>query len=155
MSPTLLLVAVLTLPVFAQGSVVHGADSVFAEQDLGIVWGVLKNDAEERTMVVLRVSNPTGRYAYLSVDGVDPFTQRRVAVVEGRPLGASVDLSMPRASFADLPRREIHLYASADDWRAGRPGLTVYYLGVPDTTPEFTTKAALESYLARPRAPGR
>ena len=155
MSPTLLLVAVLTLPVLAQGPVVHGADSVFAEQDLGVVWGVLKNDAEERTMVVLRVSNPTGRYAYLSVDGVDPFTQRRVAVVEGRPLGASVDLSMPRASFADLPRREIHLYASADDWRAGRPGLTVYYLGVPDTTPEFTTEAALESYLARPRAPGR
>lgn len=151
MSPTLLLVAVLTLPVFAQGPVVHGADSVFAEQDLGIVWGVLKNDAEERTMVVLRVSNPTGRYAYLSVDGVDPFTQRRVAVVEGRPLGASVDLSMPRASFADLPRREIHLYASADDWRAGRPGLTVYYLGVPDTT----TEAALETYLARPRSPGR
>src|SRR4030095_8285068 len=88
-SPTLLLVAVLTLPVFAQGPVVHGADSVFAGQALGSVWGVFKNDAEERTMVVLRVSNPTGRYAYLSVDGVDPFTQRRVAVVEGRPLGAS------------------------------------------------------------------
>jgi len=58
---------------------------------------------------------------------------------------------MPRASFADLPRREIHLYASAVDWRAGRRGLTVYYLGVPDTT----TEAALETYLARPRSPGR
>jgi hypothetical protein len=38
---------------------------------------------------------------------------------------------------------------------AGRPGLTVYYLGVPDTTPEVTTEAALETYLARPRSPGR
>ena len=157
MSPALYLLATLTLPVFlaSSGPVVHGADSIFAEQGLGIVWGVLKNDAEERTMVVVRVSNPGGRYAYVSVDGVDPFTRRRVALVEGRPLGASVDLGMPRASFADLPRREIHLYVSAADWRAGRPGLTVYYLGVPDTTPEFTTEAALETYLARPRSPGR
>jgi len=154
-SPTLLLLAALTLPVLAHGPAVHGADSIFAEHGLGIVWGVLKNDAEERTMVVVRVSNPAGRYAYVSVDGVDPFTERRVVVVEGRPLGASADLSMPRASFADLPRREIHLYASAVDWRAGRPGFTVYYLGVPDTTPEFTTEAALETYLARPRSPGR
>jgi hypothetical protein len=155
-SPALFLLAALTLPVLlGSGPVVHGADSIFAEQGLGIVWGVLKNDAEERTMVVVRVSNPAGRYAYVSVDGVDPFTQRRVAVVEGRPLGTSVDLGMPRASFADLPRREIHLYVSAADWRAGRPGLTVYYLGVPDTTPEFTTEAALETYLARPRSPGR
>jgi hypothetical protein len=37
----------------------------------------------------------------------------------------------------------------------GRPGLTVYYLGVPDTTPEVTIEAALETYLARPRSPGR
>ena len=155
MSPPLLLLAVLTLPLFAQGPAVHGADSVFAGPDLGIVWAVLTNEAEERTMVVIRVSNPAGRYAYVTVDGVDPFTQRRVTLVEGRPLEASADIKTPRASFADLPRREIHLYASGDDWRTGRPRLTVYYLGVPDTTPEFTTEAALETYLARPRSPGR
>jgi hypothetical protein len=27
--------------------------------------------------------------------------------------------------------------------------LTVYYLGVPDTTPEFSSRAALDAYLAR------
>ena len=155
MSAMALLLTVLTLPLLAQGLVVHGADSVFSEPHLGIVWGVLKNQAEERTMVVIRVSNPAGRYAHVTVDGVDPFTQRRVALVESMPLGASADIRMPRASFADLPRREIHLYATGVDWRTGRPGLTVYYLGVPDTTPEFTTEAALEAYLARPRSPGR
>ena len=155
MRPVALVLAVLTLPLLAQGPVVHGADSVFTDPELGIVWGVLKNEAEERTMVVIRVSNPAGRYAYMTVEGVDPFTQRRVSLVDGLPLGASIDIRTPRASFADLPRREIHLYASAADWRTGRSGLTVYYLGVPDTTPEFTTEAALESYLARPRSPGR
>lgn len=155
MSSAALLLAALAVPLLAQGPVVHGADSVFAAGDVGIVWSVLKNEAEERTLVVIRVSNPSGRYAYLSVEGVDPFTQRRAALVEGMPIGARADIVTPRASFADLPRREIHLYASAVDWRAGRPGLTVYYLGVPDTTPEFTTEAALEAYLARPRSPAR
>ena len=41
------------------------------------------------------------------------------------------------------------------DWRTGRFALTVYYLGVPDTTPEFTTEAALEQYLAVPPSPQR
>ena len=151
-----LLLAVLTLPLFAQGpAVLHGADSVFAGPDLGIVWGVLKGEAEDRTMVVIRVSNPAGRYAHVSVDGIDPFTQRRVALVEGMTLGARADIRAPRASFADLPRREIHVYESGVDWRTDRPSLTVYYLGVPDTTPEFTTEAALETYLARPQSPGR
>jgi len=34
------------------------------------------------------------------------------------------------------------------------PVLTVYYLGVLDTTPEFASEAALEAYLARPRTSG-
>ena len=54
----------------------------------------------------------------------------------------------PRRSFADYPRREIHLYATREDWGAGTLGLTVYYLGVPDTTPEFTSEASMRSYLA-------
>ena len=69
-------------------------------------------------------------------------------VVEGMPLGARADVTGPRSGFADLPRREIHLYASEADWRARKPTLTVYYLGVPDTSPEFTSRAALDAYLA-------
>jgi hypothetical protein len=37
---------------------------------------------------------------------------------------------------------------SIEDWRAGRPTLTVYYLGVPDTTPEFASEPSPTSYLA-------
>jgi hypothetical protein len=66
------------------------------------------------------------------------------------PLGRA-----PTSRPADLPRREIHLDAGEGDWRARRPSLTVYYLGVPDTTPEFTSEAAREASLAGPRLPGR
>jgi len=149
------LLAMLWLPLVAQVPIVHGADSAFSGQGIEIVWGVLKSEAEERTMVVIRVTNPEGRFAYLRIDGVDPFTQRRTTLTDSLPIGARADIRTPRSSFADWPRREIHLYATEADWRAGQSSLTVYYLGVPDTTPEFTSEAALDSYLSRPRSPGR
>ena len=150
-----LLVLPLLAPVWAQAESVHGADSVFAAPGIGIVWGVLRAPTEEETVVVTRISNPMARYAYLRVEGVNPFTGRRTAVVEGAPLGAGADVKSPRAGFADFPRREIHLYASEADWRARKPALTVYYLGVPDTTPEFTSQAALDAYLAGAQPPAR
>jgi hypothetical protein len=36
-----------------------------------------------------------------------------------------------------------------------RPALTVYYLGVPDTTPEFSSEAAPDAYLAGTQPRGR
>ena len=150
-----LMVLPLLAPVWAQAETVHGADSVFAAPGIGIAWGVLRAATEEETVVVTRVSNPMARYAYLRVEGVNPFTGRRTAVVEGVPLGARTDVKSPRAGFADFPRREIHLYATEAEWRARKPSLTVYYLGVPDTTPEFTSEAALDAYLAGTQPRGR
>jgi hypothetical protein len=149
-----LLALPMLAPLVAHAETVHGADSVFAASGIAIVWGVLRAPTEEETVVVTRISNPVARYAYLRVEGVDPFTGRRIAVVEGAPLGTRADVKSPRAGFADFPRREIHLYASEAEWRLRKPALTVYYLGVPDTTPEFTSEAALDAYLAgtQPRA---
>jgi hypothetical protein len=149
-----LLALPMLAPLVAHAETVHGADSVFAASGIAIVWGVLRAPTEEETVVVTRISNPVARYAYLRVEGVDPFTGRRIAIVEGAPLGTRADVKSPRAGFADFPRREIHLYASEAEWRLRKPALTVYYLGVPDTTPEFTSEAALDAYLAgtQPRA---
>jgi hypothetical protein len=154
-----ILIALLALPllapVWAQAETVHGADSVFVSPRVGIAWGVLRALTEEETVVVTRVTNSMARYAYIRVEGVNPFTGRRTAVVEGAPLGEWADVKSPRAGFADFPRREIHLYATEAEWRARKPSLTVYYLGVPDTTPEFTSQAALDAYLAGAQLPAR
>jgi hypothetical protein len=144
-----ILLALLALPILAQSGTIHGADSVFAAPGVSIVWGVLRGPTEPETLVVMRINNPAARYGYLRVEGVDPFTGRREAVGAGMPLGARADVTSPRSTFADLPRRDIHLYASEADWHARKPALTVYYLGVPDTTPEFGSRADLDAYLAR------
>jgi hypothetical protein len=141
------------LPAAAQETEVHGEDSVFAGHGVTIAWGVLRAAAEAETQVVVRVVAPGGAYTHLDVEAVDPFTHARRSMVDAPvKLDGPVEVHMPRVGFADFPRREIRL------WRAGRPALTVYYLGVPDTTPEFASEAGLRAYLddavakARPAA---
>ena len=143
-----LALALLAWPALAAAQEIHGQDSVFAAPGVAIAWGVLRGAVEAETQVVVRIVRRGEAYRFVSVEAVDPFTRERRPVLDGRPLGDHVEVRSPRAGFADFPRREIHLYLTADDWRARRPALTVYYLGVPDTTPEFTTEAALAAYLA-------
>ena len=56
---------------------------------------------------------------------------------------------MPRASFADHPSTEFHFFARGEDATANKPKLTVFYLGVPDTTPEFARAGEAEAYFDR------
>lgn len=144
-----LLLLACPAPAPGQGQEVHGETAAFAGHGIAIAWGVLKGAVEEQTQVILRIVPAGGPYAYVSVEAVDPFSGNRQTVLDGRPLGAQLDVGSPRASFAEFPRREIHLYRTAGDWQARRPSVTVYYLGVPDTTPEFTAEAALFTFLAQ------
>jgi hypothetical protein len=116
---------------------------------VAIAWGVLKTAVEEESQVVIRIAPLGESFASIRVEAVDPFTGRRQVVLEGRPLGKGLDVRSLRATFGDFPRREVHLYRTADDWQARRPTVTVYYLGVPDTTPEFSSEPALVAYLSQ------
>ena len=139
---------VLTTAVAAQEREVHGADSVFVSATVSVAWAVLKAPVEQNSVVLMRIVNTTRRYAFVGVEGVDPFTRRRAVIAEGRPLGGELGVRSARGSFEDYPRREIHLYTTEENWLARTSALTVYYLGVPDTTPEFTTESAALTYLA-------
>jgi hypothetical protein len=146
------------MPAGAQGRELHGESAVFSESGVAIVWGVLRAPVEAETQVVTRIALGDATYAYVRVDAVDPFTRARRPVAPGGPMSGTIDVRSPRATFGDFPRREVRLYRTAGDWRADAPVLTIYYLGVPDTTPEFVSEAALLSYLAttvaKARAPG-
>lgn len=127
--------------------VVHGAHSLFVAPTVKIAWTIRKGAREEDTLVVLRIVNRTGSYQQVRLDGVDPFSKARRVLVALRPLADKIDLTLPRSSFADFPSCEIHLFAK--DAAVAAPSLTVYYLGVPDTTPEFKTAQDAEAYLAK------
>ena len=133
----------------AAQTVVHGADSLFVSPTLKLAWGVLKGKAEADTRVVIRVLNVAGEYRFLRVDGVDPFTKARIVFVETLALDKAADVSIGRAKFADHPSTELHLFRDEASLRTNSAAMVVYYLGVPDTAPEFTAPEAMGAYLGR------
>ncbi len=145
----LALCMLLAMGVRAQDAAksVHGADGVFVSPEVAIVWAVLKSPAGDKASVWFRVVNSAQKFAYVAVDGVDPFTKSRKRVEKGVPISADARTQSDRDTFSDLPSREIHLYRTESDWRADKPALTVYYLGVPDTTPEFSSIDAMDNYF--------
>ena len=128
----------------------HGAHEIFVSPDAAIVWAVLKATSatnSDKAAVWLRIVNTTKKFSHVSIDGVDPFSKKRERVQSGIPLRTEARVESDRDSFSDLPSREVHFYRSDADMRAEKPALTVYYLGVPDQTPEFSTRSALDGYF--------
>lgn len=136
-------------PVAARAQeVVHGADSLFVSPSVKLAWAVKRGASEAETLVVIRIIADAS-HRVIRVDGVDPFTKDRRVFVAARAFDRETDLAIPRAQFADHPSTEIFFFASAEDATASRAKLTVFYLGVPDTTPEFAERSQAEAYLDR------
>ena len=133
---------------------VHGVGDAYAGAGIAIAWGVLRGASESATLVVLRVAADPAKYKTVEVVGRNPFSRSERKLLSETPLSGRVDVRIPRASFADFPRTELRF--TPDSPTSTAPAIVVYYLGVPDTTPEFANDAALETYLgdriARARA---
>lgn len=125
----------------------HGADGIFVVPDAAIVWAVMKQPTGDKATVWLRIVNSTRKFSHVAIDGVDPFSKKRERVAAGTKLEGEARIGSDRDTFSDLPSREVHLYRTDADLLANKPTLTVYYLGVPDTTPEFSTRAAMDEYF--------
>ena len=131
----------------SKAETVHGADGIFVVPEAAIVWAVLKQPSGDKATVWLRIINSTRKFSHVAIDGVDPFSKKRERVEPGVKLEAEARLASDRDTFSDLPSREVHFYRTASDWQGNNPALTVYYLGVPDTTPEFSTRHAMDEYF--------
>ena len=134
----------------------HGMADAFAVPGVTLAWGILRGANEAATVVVLRIVADPAEFPAVAATGTDPFTRRTIAIIAATPNSGTIDVRVPRAQFADYPRTDLKLYESAAAARSDAPKAVVYYLGVPDTTPEFASEAALNAYLvdrlARARA---
>jgi hypothetical protein len=137
---------------------IHGMADAYAGQGVALAWAVLRGADEAGTVVVVRIVADPDLYPIVGATGSNPFSQRTQPLLPATPNAGSVDLRAARAQFADFPRTELRFYATAAAAQSDTPRLVVYFLGVPDTTPEFATEANLAAYLAdriaRIRAPG-
>ena len=126
----------------------HGSHDAFAAPGIALAWGVLRASDEATTAVVVRIVVDPSVYPWLTVVAIDPFSKQEQVVQRPVQAAGPFDLRIPRAQFADYPRTELRLFDSAAHAQANAPQLVVYYLGVPDTTPEFADAAKLDASLS-------
>jgi hypothetical protein len=146
----LLLVLLGGRPAFA--AEFHGADSSFRAQGITILWAILKGASEADTFVHIRILHDAAAapaLKFFRVEAVDPFSKERAWVTKGAPLGATQTLKVARTDFQDKTERWVHFYTDRDSLEKGRPALTIFYHGIPDTAPELLTEAELEAYLSQ------
>jgi hypothetical protein len=133
----------------------HGVGDAYAAPGVALAWGILHGADEATTRVVVRIVADPRVYPFVAAIGSNPFSRREQALLAKMQTEGTVEIRVPRAQYADFPRTEIRFYAAAATDSAA---LIVFYLGVPDTTPEFATEANLDAYLvdriARARAAG-
>jgi hypothetical protein len=146
--PIIAVFGTLCVPALAQ-EVLHGADSLFIAPSVKVAWAVQRGASEAEAAIVIRIADAGPGYRFVRLDGVDPFTKDRQVLMALRPLDRVTNLTVPRARLADHPSTEIHFFASAEEAAANRPKLTIFYLSVPDTTPEFSKSQDIDLYFAR------
>ena len=139
----------------AQPRADHGSSDVYAAPGIGIVWGIERGASDAEAVVVIRIATDPATYPWLTVRGVNPFTNAETPLLQPTVVERSVDVRIPRAQFADHPRTEVRLYATQGAARSDTASVTVFYLGVPDTTPEFVDRAKLEASLTERMARAR
>jgi hypothetical protein len=138
-------------PAFA-ATEIHGADSSFRAQGITILWAILKGASEETSFVHIRILHDKAAapgLRFYRIEAVDPFSKEREWVGNGEPLGSVQTLKIVRTDFRDKTERWLHFYGDRESLEKGQAALTIFYHGVPDTTPEILTEAELEAYLVR------
>ena len=127
---------------------VHGSGEAYAASGLKLAWGVLRGADEASTRVVLRIVADPSIYPAVAVVARNPFNGQALTLLKPAPTSGPLTVRVPRSQYSDFPRTEVRLYDSAAGAERDAPASIVFYVGVPDTTPEFPNEAALEAYLA-------
>ena len=130
----------------------HGADSVFEMEGVAILWAILKGPDEDHSWVYIKMIDsgvPPSPFQSYSVQAVDPFSDEKDWVVKNVEWKRENEVKASRSSFKDKPARRILFYGNTADDPREKPAMTVFYMGIPDTTPEFLTETQLEEYFRK------
>lgn len=128
----------------------HGADSAFEREGITILWAILKGPNEETSWVYIKIIN-SGKnpFQIFSVEAVDPFSKEKEWVVKGEKLEEENVIKGIQSSFKDKTARRILFYLSTQAFEKENPDMAVYYLGVPDTSPEVLSEKEMEDYFKK------
>jgi hypothetical protein len=130
----------------------HGADSFFKANGISIFWAILKGSEESDSWVHIKIINQEDdlkQFHTFSLIATDPFSDSEEWIIKGEKLKKENIIKLNRESFKEMMGRTFFFYQSEkiEDYRNEIPDMTVYYLSVPDTAPEFLTLEKLIAYF--------
>jgi hypothetical protein len=130
----------------------HGADSFFKANGISIFWAILKGSEESSSWVYVKIINQEDnlkRFHTFGLIASHPFSDSEEWIIKGEKLKKENIIKLNRESFKEMMERTFFFYQSEkiEDYRSEIPDMTVYYLSVPDTAPEFLTLEKLEAYF--------
>ena len=128
----------------------HGADSIFEKEGITILWAILKGPTEESSWVYIKIIN-SGKnpLQIFSLEAVDPFSKEKEWVVKGEKLEKGNLVRGVRTSFRDKTGRRIFFYRSIEAFEKENPDMAVFYLGIPDTSPEVLSEKEIDDYFKK------
>ena len=128
----------------------HGADSVFEKEGIVILWAILKGQDEASSWVYIRIINSGGNsFQFYSVEAIDPFSKEKEWVVRGDKLEKENLVKSIRTTFKDKTSEESSFIETAEALEKEKPDMTVFYMGVPDTSPEAPLEKEMDSYFQK------
>ena len=83
------------------------------------------------------------------MEAIEPFSKEKEWVVKEEELKRENSVKSIRSSFRDKTARRILFYRSRQAFEKENPDLVVYYLGVPDTSPEVLSEKEMEDYFRK------
>jgi hypothetical protein len=132
------------------GEMVGAGAPVYAGRGVIVLWAVLRGSEEPGGTVVVRLLAEDAGWTAFAVDVADREGRARAEIMPPAVLAGWPEFRVARAQFGERPRLEVHLARRLEELlaRPPQPVFTVYFVGVPDTTPEITSEPALAAYFA-------
>ena len=128
----------------------HGADAIFQAEGIAIFWAILKGDDDEHSLVFINIVS-TGKTASpfrkFRLQAMDPFSKEKKWVFRDKDFEQNNLIKLNRASFRNMMERRFFFYMKDEPALDSRPDMTVYYMSIPDTAPEFLDESGLLSYF--------
>jgi hypothetical protein len=78
-----------------------------------------------------------------------PFSREKEWVINGQKLEKESVVKTTRSSFSDKTSRRILFYRDTEALQKEIPEMTVFYMGVPDTSPEVLTEKEMDAYFEK------
>jgi hypothetical protein len=128
----------------------HGADAIFQAQEIAIFWAILKGDDDEHSLVFINIvsaGKTVSPFRKFSLQAMDPFSKEKKWVFTDKVFEQNNLIKLNRASFRNMMERRFFFYMKDEPALDSRPDMTVYYMSIPDTAPEFLDESGLLSYF--------